>query len=244
MYVDESGVEQLSDETPFYVVSGVIFYEDVLANMKTVIQQYKNDNFKNELKNAEIHLYDMYNGYNSFEGISFTKKWELINNLYDTVGELPMTIISVAIDKQKFRNWKENAKPKDVISMCYNILLERFQMFLQDQNNFGVIRIDRTTDKDQYKLNSKDQLIIKHTNNIRRKYFTAFVRAKNVVEEVLILDSSIRKGLQIADATAYCTTKYLTTRRNFSGCWNKIEPKFRRSPSGNIKGYGLVVFPR
>jgi len=244
MYVDESGVEELKDKTPYYLASGVIFHEDDISTMKNIIQQYKNQNFTGDLAGSEIHLYDMYNTKNDFDGLSNQHKWELIDNLYHTIPDLPITIITACIDKKKFHLWKPQAKTKDVISMCYNILLERFQMFLQDNSGKGVIRIDRTTCKDQYKLNSKDRFIIKHTNSIRKKYFVAFVRAKDIIEEVLLLDSSTRKGLQIADAIAYCTTKHLTNQTDFNQSWNIIEPKFRRSTSGNINGYGLIIFPK
>ncbi len=42
--------------------------------------------------------------------------------------------------------------------MGYNMILERFQMFLQDKNSNGIIRVDKTTDPTQYKLNLKDRL--------------------------------------------------------------------------------------
>ena len=45
MYVDESGVESVRDNSNFFVTAGAIFHEDNIATMKTDIQNYKNGNY-------------------------------------------------------------------------------------------------------------------------------------------------------------------------------------------------------
>lgn len=242
MYIDESGSELVSDKSPYYLTSGVIFHEDDLSLMKRRILDYKNENFISDLVGAEIHLYDMFNCIKKFEGLTDQRKWDLINKLYDAIDTLPMTTISACINKEKLVY--EHKKPeKKIIEMAYTIILERFQMFLQDTVSKGMIRIDRTTDKNQYKLNDKDRFIIKHINNIRRRS-SGWLQAVNVVEESLILDSNTRKGLQVADAIAYCTTKFMNKRKSFDRCWSIIHSKIRRGPSGQIEGYGLIIFPK
>lgn len=244
MYVDESGTEDLTDDSPYYITSGTIVDENYLSTLKREIKNYKDVNFVGDLSGSEIHLYDMYNCRNHFKGITTEKKWELINNLYDLINQLDIISIATCVDKQKFKIWKPDATSQDVIAMGYNMILERFQMFLQDKTSNGIIRVDKTTDPTQYKLNLKDRFIIKHTNRIRRKHFVAFVKARNVIEEILMLDSSTRKGLQVADAVAYCTTRYLTNHQNFLRNWNIVKSKLRTNPFGKIEGFGLIIFPK
>ncbi len=54
----------------------------------------------------------------------------------------------------------------------------------------------------------------------------------------------MRKGLQIADAVAYCTTRYLTNHQNFTRNWNIVKSKLRTNPSGKMDGFGLIRFPK
>ena len=56
MYVDESGVESVRDNSNFFVTAGAIFHEDDLTTMKTDIQNYKDANFSGTHQDAEIHL--------------------------------------------------------------------------------------------------------------------------------------------------------------------------------------------
>jgi len=242
MYVDESGSELLSDKSPWYVTSGVIFHEDDLSSMKGSVQNYKNNNFVGKLKGAEIHLHDMFNCQNRFEDMSQQEKWSLIDNLYQTVSALPMTIISSCINKYKFIR-KYGSLEDKIIDYCYVMLVERFQMFLQDNNNKGIMRIDKTTDKKQFKLNKKDERIIININKIRR-HSSGRLQAVSIVEEPLIIDSILRKGLQLADSVAYCTTKFLNNRTGFTHCWDLLLPKIRSNSDGKIEGYGLIIYPQ
>ena len=57
-------------------------------------------------------------------------------------------------------------------------------------------------------MSKKDCMILSHINHIRHRG-TNWPSVRNIVEEPLSYDSFVRKGLQIADAAAYCTDRYL-----------------------------------
>ena len=80
--------------------------------------------------------------------------------------------------------------------------------------------------------------------NSARKHGTRWQKIKNIVEEPDFYDSSQRKVLQVADAIAYCTNRYLGKNSNFDAYWEHITKKAQRSSSGRINGYGLTVFPK
>lgn len=241
MYVDESGSDELNDYTPFFVISGVIFHEQNLSKMKKTIQEYKENNFIDSYKDAEIHVYDMYNSYGDFEDLHNPRKQEIIDELYRTINQLPVTIISVGIDKWRFM--LEGFYDRyGILDMAYKMLIERFDNFLRGTQEKGLVRIDRTTCKTEYKPNARDRYILDLIIDIR-KHGTGFQTVRHIAEEPLMVDSSLRKGLQVADAVAYCTTRFLLNKKNFLHYWDLIQPKIRCNSSGNIFGYGLRIFP-
>ena len=80
-------------------------------------------------------------------------------------------------------------------------MVERFDKFLHRTNNKGIIRIDKTSNK-TIALNKKDRKILDTINHIRR-HGTNLQSIKNISEEPFLIESHLRKGLQIADATVY-----------------------------------------
>lgn len=241
MYVDESGVESVCYNSNFFVTAGIIFHEDDLHLMKTEIQNYKDTNFNGVYKDAEIHLHHIFKGRGKFFGLSLPQKLALLNPLYSTLHNLPFTIISIVIDKQKFVQ-KHNAR--DILDYGYMLLVERFDNFLVENNNKGIIRIDRTTAPNKVELNQKDAYILKLINKIRKNGTRWQSPAISIVEEPDFLASHLRKGLQIADAVGYCINRKINNNFDFDIFWDEIFPKFRTDSSGNNTGYGFKIYPK
>ena len=59
MYTDESGIENITDGSKYFILSGVIFHENNLAEMKKQITIFKENVFKGKLKDFEIHTHDI-----------------------------------------------------------------------------------------------------------------------------------------------------------------------------------------
>jgi len=210
--------------------------------MKTEIQQYRDNYFTDELTGATIHVHDMYNNTGQFETLFNPRKTALISALYEKIGNLPMTIISIGINKPKFIA-QGYVDKTSVLDMAYTMVIERFDNFLEENNSKGIVRIDRTTNNEEYKLNARDQHVLSLVNSIR-KHGTGFQKIKNIVEEPIVVNSFRRKGLQVADAVAYCTSRRLFNRGDFDPYWDLLIPKFRTNPVGGIEGYGFRIFPR
>ena len=130
----------------------------------------------------------------------------------------------------------------DILETAYKFLIERFDKFLRKTENKGVVRIVRTSNK-YNTLNKKDVKILNLINNVRH-HGTNWQTVRNIIEEPLFYDSTIRKGLQIADAIVYCTNRHLNNNADFNKYWNLLHPKIQTSVEGNIVGYGLTIFPR
>jgi hypothetical protein len=241
MYVDESGVADISDNSNYFVTAGIIFHENDLNAMKSEIQNYKNTYFTGNLANAEIHVYDIWRGKGSFFGLDLTQKIALLDPLYKTVNNLHITNIAIRIDKKKFVTRHPINK---ILDYGYMLLVERFDNFLRDNESNGIIRIDRSTKSSHGYLDHKDSTILKIVNRVRKRGTQWQRAAIDIVEEPTFLHSHTRKGLQIADTIAYCTTRKSNNHSDFDSYWNLIYPKFRKSATGITDGYGLVTYPK
>lgn len=240
MYIDESGVEQINDPTKYFVTSGAIFHENNLAEMKKKIIDFKNNVFVGTLQDAEIHVHDIYKSQKDFYGITKQQSLNILDSLYSELFKTQFSITSVAIDKPTLKNSKFSNY--DILETGYTFLIERFDKFLRRTNNKGIIRIDKTSNKST-SLNKKDCKILNIVNTIR-KQGTNWQSIKNIAEEPFLIDSRLRKGLQIADAVVYCTNNYLNGNPDFKKYWDLIYPKIHTSDRGSIWGYGLYVFPK
>ena len=133
--------------------------------MKTDIQNYKNANFSCTHQDAEIHLQHIFKGRGKFFGLNLSQKLSLLNPLYSTLHNLPFTIISVAINKQRFT---KNHFVREILDYGHMLLIERFNSFLVEKDNKGIIRIDRTTAPNKVNLDPKDAYILRLINRIKK----------------------------------------------------------------------------
>ena len=165
---------------------------------------------------------------------------EILDKLYTVISDIRFSITSVAINKPNLLTSKWNNY--DVLETGYTFLIERFDKFLRRTNNKGIVRIDKTSNK-QVALNKKDCKILDTINHIR-KHGTNWQSIRTIAEEPFLIESHLRKGLQIADADVYCTNSFLNLNEDFKNYWDMIYPKIHTSNVGSIWGYGLYVFPK
>ena len=120
-----------------------------------------------------------------------------------------------------------------------DILVERFCMLVGDHEDAGIIvaeKRDSTLDRqlDLAWLNLKVQ-------------GTKFMRASQIekrIQSLILRDKKANiAGLQLADLVVTPIGRHILgkpTKEDF----RIVESKMRRSPSGRINGYGLIVLPK
>lgn len=234
MYVDDSGSPSMRDNSDYYVVSGAIIHELDIRQVEIRTQQYKKKHFR-EYAKEEIHVHDIYKSQRGFSGLTINRKYELLDTLYEFVETLPITIISVGIDKPDLLR----ERPQwHIFNAAWTFLIERFDRYIIDSRgrDRGIIIVDKSS-----KIPENE--ISRIVNLLRRNgsYFQPEI--ENIVEEPIFVESRLREGIQIADSCAYCTLKHLTAYDKFKPYWKIIEGKLRRGPNGNTAGYGFKVFP-
>jgi hypothetical protein len=224
----------MKDNSDYYVISGVIIHETDIYPVEGMTQTYKN-RFE-EFNQAEIHAHDIFKGQNEFSGLTLARKYEILGHLYNMIETLPITVISVGIDKiellSKYPQW-------DIFKAAWTFLTERFDKYIIDNDmrvNKGIIIVDKSS-----KIPEED--ITKIVNYLRTFGSHYQPNIDNIVEEPIFIDSKIREAIQIADACAYCTLKHLNAYVKFKRYWEIVHNKMRKGPNGNILGYGFKVFP-
>lgn len=231
-YIDDSGNPDLKADKRLFVLSSVLIHEKDLTMIKGIVNDYKKNNFEGKYLEAEIHTHDIYKSVEDFYGITDAKRISLLDNLYEMIGNLPIKIISSVINKQEIKSMKY-----DVSQNGWIHLVERIDGFLdKDVNpNKGMLRIDES-------CRITDSRIMKIVNTLRKKG-SNFQTINHIVEEPIFFKSKDRKGIQLADAVAYCTQRHLNNLPDFEKYWKIIEKKLRTDSKGNYDGYGLKIFP-
>jgi len=230
MYADESGCPTLdtTDKT-FFVVSSVLIHEYDINALKIAVDDFKKNNFGG-LTNAEIHTYEIFKRQKTFVKITRQQSESILDNLYKLIEDLPIAVISVGINKNKIQN-----KQFNILKYAWKFLVERFDRYLSENDpDQGMIRIDETCGIQEGKIRRIVHGLRK--NKIKNK-------RNNVVEDPFFVDSQLIRGIQLADAVAYCTRRHLNGKPGFDKYWNVIEKKLLKDKDGKYEDYGLKIYP-
>ncbi|HKQ21421.1 MAG TPA: DUF3800 domain-containing protein [Nitrososphaeraceae archaeon] len=232
MYVDDSGTPHLTDESQFYVISGIIVEACDLPLLERKVENFKRKYFVGRYSDEEIHLHEIYKSKGNFEKLTKGEKYNILNAVYCIIDNLPITIISVGIHKQRmsieYPSW-------DIFKAIWTFMVERYDAFLYERNARGCIVIDRSTNMDELKITKIIRSLIENGSN--------YVNITNLENEVYFFPSDTQHGIQIADAASYCVLRTLDANIKFQPYWNIIKKQMRKDGSGNINGYGYKVFP-
>jgi hypothetical protein len=234
MYVDDSGTSSLKDLTKYYVISGVIVDICDLFCIQKKVEQFRKNHFMKDYRHEEIHVHEIYHSKGNFEKITKREKYNLLNHIYQIIYGLPVTIISVGINKIQFElmhpDW-------DSFNVAWTFLLERFDRFISDNNSKdkGEIVVDISSNMNEREIKRIIKYLIKHG--------TPYQYISHVAEEPSFFYSETIHGIQVADAASYCTLRHLNGYTKFCNYWNIIMGKMRKGPGGKIDGYGFKVFP-
>ncbi|RYU61422.1 DUF3800 domain-containing protein [Methylolobus aquaticus] len=129
----------------------------------------------------------------------------------------------------------------DLYWYSYKQLTERFQYYLQDlertvgQRVHGIVVCDHRAPKDDERLRELHHQLLAGAKTTASRY-------ANLIEGLFIAPSHLSVGIQFADMVAGAVFRQF--KAGDARFYSQIEPSFRRSPSGQIEGYGLVKFPK
>lgn len=123
--------------------------------------------------------------------------------------------------------------------LCMEYISERFQFFLQSQEDKnGIIIQDYPGSHDENKK------LLCDYNQFRQKG-TPYVKPSNIIMNLLTTESQYHPELQIADLIIGVTTAMCTNDKGYASIfWPFVKSNLYQSTTGNIIGCGLKVFPQ
>jgi hypothetical protein len=242
MFIDETGdhnLTKIDPQYPIFSLNGVIFEKDYYYTEATkIFHEFKKKYFQSI--DIILRSYDIRHQNPPFH-ILFNEELRknFFNDLNNLVQNLKYTIISVNIRKHNFKNAKDNFKKIDnnPYTVSINFIIERFIMFLDNNNDNGLINIE-----------SRGEHYDKSLYRSYMNYFyngTSQISSKRIQEKILnfaFYNKQINiNGLQLADLIS------TTLAQKVLGKENRIYPLIKDkilSKNNKINGIGLKIFPK
>jgi hypothetical protein len=241
LFLDESGDHNLSvidAQYPMFVLGGVIVDKDYAEGRLTdELNVFKQALFGRT--DIVLHTADITRNRNGFEQLQDAefraRFYEALNGL---MRRLEYSVVACTIRKDEHLS-RYGVAALDPYMLSLDVLVERFCFDVGKVTGGGVIvgeKRDPTLDRelDLAWLNLKIQ-------------GTRFMQAKDVEDRIAGLNLRAKAdniaGLQLADLVVSPIGRHVLGKPDKED-WRIVEEKFRRSPSGQVEGYGLVVLPK
>jgi hypothetical protein len=239
IYVDESGdhsLDRINAEYPVFVLTFCIFKKaDYVESIVPKVQEFKFKWFGHDT--VVLHEREIRQQKPPFKFLQIKDKQQrFLNDLSTIVDNAPMTIIAAVIDKTAHR--RRYANPGNPYEIGLLFCMERTYRFLAERN-----QTDRMTfcifEKRGLQEDRDLELQFRRIADGANFGGTRF----NCLDIQMVDKKANSSGLQIADLTARPIGVKTLRPNQPNRAYEIIERKIRRSPSGEIRGWGLKVFP-
>lgn len=245
-FIDESQTPPnpgQANRPPYFIISGIIINEaqwhDIAGEFKSLKAKLEY-NIRGEIKwrffgptNQDAH--------NSVAHLDQEHRDSFRNEMYDIlIKRKAVKIIScIASVAAAYQTDYVNSQ-EDLYHYTYKCVSERFQYFLQDMERtagskqLGLIVADHRGKRQDEALQRRHHALIDQNAPMFSQY-------PNYIETLFLTPSHNSVGIQFADMVAGAVGRKFNA--NDDHFYNRIEPAFRKSPAGNVNGYGIVKFP-
>jgi len=256
IYIDEVGNHDMKNfrtsNERFLSLTGVVIEREHLKNViKPEMEQLKNRFQSDPDEPVIFHRKEIIN----FRGPFHTLRDENVRKCFDesllrALKDWEYTVITVIIDKlehkQQYQTWQFHP-----YHYCIQVLLERFILFLEENDGRGDAMVEsRGRAEDEKLKKSYSRLFEKGTDFVSAEQWQSRLSSGQLK---LKPKSANIPGLQLADLIAYPSRKSILVERNidetsgenFGTEIAKIleKYKYRRNPYGQIWGFGKKMLP-
>lgn len=199
-----------------------------------LVQQLKFDFFGHDC--VVLHAHEIRKARGDFNILLNSQvRQHFIDCVNALIARVPVTVIAAVIDKQ--RHIKQYRDPKNPYEIALAFCMERLQRWLGEQGQDSRrthLMVERRGAREDAKLELEFRRISDGHN--------AVGRMPNL--EIRFMDKKHNStGLQIADLFAHPIARHVINPGQPNRAYDLILPKFRRSSTGTIQGYGLKTFP-
>ncbi len=239
IYADESGdhsLEKINPEYPVFVLTFCIFKKsDYVHTVVPLVQDFKFRWFGHDA--VVLHEREIRQQKPPFKFLQIRSLQDrFMAELSSIVEQTPMTIIASVIDKTAHR--RRYVDPGNPYAIGLLFCMERAHRYLAEQDQANAIThclFEKRGPQEDRDLELQFRRIAGGANYSSTR-FTGL--------EIEMVDKKANSsGLQIADLTARPIGLKTIRPGQRNRAYEIIEPKIRRSPAGDTRGWGLKVFP-
>ena len=226
LYIEASGDPgtYVGMNTRFYVLSGVcISYNDwklITDDFRAIVSKY----FKT-FPLQEIHTKKLMMGKGPFKYIDFK---QLTDDIAQFLSQAHITLFGIVIDKVEYLN-RGLGSPNTIVNNALEEIVNRFHIWLQRQQTFGLIVSGASTNGFDTSIRSAYEYF--------RQRGTTYVTLNRIIDTIFFTPSETAIGIQMADFVSYAL------KRNYenedSKVFNQIERKFEKT-NGNVQGLKVI----
>jgi hypothetical protein len=232
VFVDESGDHGLDPcdlAYPVFVLAFCIMRKSEYIDVITpAVQRFKFKHFGHDL--VVLHEHEIKKAKGEFAFLLVPAKREaFFPELNALVASTPMTLVAVVIRKDKLK--EQYHKPGNPYHLALEYGLERVSKWLASQGQAGKLT--------PLICESRGR---KEDDSLELEFRRVATRVSGF--DIRFVDKRANlPGLQIADLVARPIGRHVIDPAQENRAYTILASKFRRSPEGQINGYGLKVFP-
>ena len=241
-YIDESGVDTLVRDPKkrdfgydWFTTGGLIVndqgkkaFEDAYA---LIIDRYFHNNgitLPNRFKLHYSELRQKKHPYDKLPGA--TQRHDIANEIFDAICNIACTLVSVSINKVKHTSKYTN--PVNVRAYTLLACLERFQFFLEDNQDDGIAYYESFTNRMRRMVTSEMRSLQSVT-----QFHSTLGRIKGKVKNG---DPCTDVLLQISDFFVYAPHIKVITRSEKQDRWCQIRHKYYRGNGWKRRGFVML----
>jgi hypothetical protein len=238
VYVDESGdhgLVTIDSEYPVFVLVFCIFQkQEYIDNIIPAIARFKTKFWGHD--EVVLHEHDIRKPKNEFTIlIDKSTREQFTGQLTNLMSSMPFTVIASVIDKKKFTG--QYTQPVSPYGISLEFGLERLYRHLADiaqLDSRTPVIVERRGKKEDEELELVFRRICDGAN-----FFN-----KPLPYDLVMIDKKANStGLQIADLIARPIGIKTLRPNQINRAYDIIEKKLRKSTKGEVKGWGLKIFP-
>jgi len=238
IYVDESGdhgLAAIDNDYPVFVLDFCIFEKTHYVHaVVPALQAFKFWHFGHDA--VVLHEHKIRKQQKPFVFLQYQdKRTAFMDGLTQVIQGAEVTIIAAVIRKRALT--RRYAVPDNPYEIALTFCMERAYAFLKEAGQHrrtSHIVVERRGRGEDNEL----ELAFRRIRDGANRW------GKIPDFELIFADKKINSaGLQLADLTARPIGRHVLNPQQPNRAWKVIETKLRRGPRGQVKGYGLKIFP-
>lgn len=239
VYVDESGdhgLDKVDPNYPLFVLVFCIFRKDIYRReCSPILQEFKFKHFGHDM--VVLHEREIRKAQKNFSIlINRAVREEFMVDLNALVEVASFTLIASAINKTTLQ--QRYLHPSSPYDLALAFCLERLWYFLKDHSSEKHSQVHVVFESRGKKEDEELELVFRRVCDGAN-----MAQTKLPFEPVFVPKCVNCGGMQIADLVARPIGRHLLAPNQDNRAYDIIEKKFRRSAEGQIRGWGLKVFP-